>query len=191
MCGWEPRFSATECDRRWSDLDLNEDSRIGAEPGQQTAQVGSREGHASRGRRAVRPCQMQEHSAAPAGNPGSGIVVDLDDDVVQGVVTPEAVAWFIGRTFKRPIVAAVAGVFAPCDAAIDAGCRQQGWRLRATIGSPPQPPQAEPAPWRGPVTFTLIGANPGSAQDHRNGKLARNQHPTAAHTWPGRNLEKR
>src|SRR4029453_16430734 len=107
-------------------LGLNQDSRIRSEPCQQEAQVGRREGDASRGRGTLWPRHMQEHRAPPAGNARPGIVIDLDDDVVQPVVPPEAVAWFIGRAAEWPIIAAVAGVLAPGDAAIDADCWQQG-----------------------------------------------------------------
>src|SRR5262249_23669760 len=132
---------------------------------------------------------MQKHGAAPAGNPGPGVVVDLDQEVVEPILAPEPVAWLIGRAPEWLIVPAAAGVFAPGHAGGDAGRGQQGCRFRATIGAPPQPPQTELAPWRGAVTFTLVGANPGAAQYHRDGQPPRDQHPAAALTWPGGNPE--
>src|SRR5262245_22884661 len=122
---------------------------------------------------------MQEHRAASARNPGPGIVIHLDDDVIQAVVAPEPVAWFIGRTPEWPVIAAVAGVLAPGHVAVDTGGRQQGQRPWAAVGPPPQPPQAELASWCGPVAFALIGANPRAAEHHRNGQPARNQHSAA------------
>src|SRR5436853_7918709 len=105
MCGSGPRFSAAEANRGVN-LYLNRDCCLGPEPSKQPAQVASRECDASGSRRAVWPSHMQEHSAAAPGDAGPGVVVDLDDDVVEAVVAPEPVAWFIGRAAKWTIVAA-------------------------------------------------------------------------------------
>jgi hypothetical protein len=56
---------------------------------------------------------MDEHSAAAPRNTRAGVVIDLDDDVVQAILAPKPIAWFIGRPMERPIVAAVLRVFAP------------------------------------------------------------------------------
>ena len=56
---------------------------------------------------------MDEHGAAPAGDAGPRVVVDFDEEVVEVVVAPEPVAWFIGRAPERPVVAPVGRVLAP------------------------------------------------------------------------------
>jgi Zn-dependent protease with chaperone function len=56
---------------------------------------------------------MDEDRAAPAGHPWAGVVVDLDDEIVEVVVPPQPVAWFTGRLPEGAIVAAVSGILAP------------------------------------------------------------------------------
>src|SRR5262245_30324133 len=102
---------------------------------------------------------MQEYGAAPAGNPRPRVVIDFDDQVVQMVVTPEAVARLIGRATERTIVAAVTGIFAPGHGGIDADCGQPRQRLAAAVGAPPQPPEAETAARRGTIALPLVGTN--------------------------------
>ena len=98
----------------------------------------------------VRPRHMHEHRAAAAGDARAGVVVELDDEVVEAVVAPEPVAWFIGRPPERPIVAPVGRVFAPGQRRIDAPRRQPGARPRPPIGAPPQAQRAGTgrAAWR-------------------------------------------
>jgi len=80
---------------------------------------------------------MQEHGTASSGNPRTGVVVNLDNEVVQPVVAPQAVAWFIGRALERAIIAAVAGVLAPGHEGIDADYGQQRWWPWSAVGAPP------------------------------------------------------
>ena len=49
----------------------------------------------------ARPCDMDEHGAAAAGDARPRVVVDLDNQIVETVVAPEPVAWFIGRPAER------------------------------------------------------------------------------------------
>ena len=131
MCGWDRRSLVPEHSRR-EQLRLNCDPCLGPDPGEQSFEVPAAEGDASRRRRPIRPRQVQEHRAAAAGDPGTGVVVDLDDEVVEVVLPPQAVAWFIGRAAERAVVAAVSGIFAPgkvgCDALHRQEGRGRGWR---------------------------------------------------------------
>ena len=65
------------------------------------------------GRAETLPGNVDEYRAAAAGDAGPGIVVDLDDQVVEPVVTAEPVAWFIGRAPERPVIAPIRRVLAP------------------------------------------------------------------------------
>ena len=92
---------------------------------------------------------MDEHGAATAGYPGPGVVVDLDDEVVEVVVAPEAIAWFIGRAAERPIVAPICRVLAP---GIGAPDRSTGSKCAVVADDPPEttaaPYEIVPAEWR-------------------------------------------
>ncbi len=61
----------------------------------------------------ARPSHMDKHRAAATSHARTGIVIDLDENVVEPVVAPQMVAPFIGRTVKRPVVAPVGRVLAP------------------------------------------------------------------------------
>src|SRR5262249_60128391 len=69
---------------------LNCDWRARPKPRQQTSEAVCRERHASRRRRSIGPRHVHEDRAATACHPGAGIVVDLDDEIVELVVAPEA-----------------------------------------------------------------------------------------------------
>jgi hypothetical protein len=99
---------------------MNHDSTLGTEAAYQVSEVAWLQGDAARSRREAWPRDMDENSAAAAGDPRAGVVIDLDNDVVKTVVAPQPVAWFIGRPAECPIIAAVAGVFAPSIARADA-----------------------------------------------------------------------
>src|SRR6266545_3609572 len=135
MSGSVPRSSASAPDGDF--LEVNIDSRSWPKPAEDPPQVATRERDAARGRRTIRPRKVQEHRAAAPGHPRSGIVVDLDDQVVKGVVAPEPVAWFIGRPPERPVVAPIPGIFTPSHLRVDAPGGQERARLGVAIGPPP------------------------------------------------------
>jgi hypothetical protein len=56
---------------------------------------------------------MKEYGAAPASHSRPGIVVDLNNEVVERIVAAKPVAWFIGRPTEWLIVTPVARVLAP------------------------------------------------------------------------------
>ena len=118
---------------------------LGPSARQQPPQLSRPQRHAARRRAQIRPRHVHEHGAAAAGDARAGVVVDLDDEVVEPVVAPQPVAWFIGRAAERPVVAAVARVLAPGVVRRDPADRQQGARPRPAVGPPPQPQRAETA----------------------------------------------
>ncbi len=67
---------------------------------------------------------MDEDRAAALGNPWPGIVIELDDEVIEPVFAAEAVARVAGRQPDRPIVAPVARVLAPGVSGADGAGRQ-------------------------------------------------------------------
>src|SRR5262245_60412369 len=107
---------------------------------------------------------MHEDRATASGHPRTGIVVDLDDEVVEVVAAPQPVAWFIGRAPERPIIAAVRGIFAPGNIAGNALRRQQSFGPRRPVRPPPQPPEPKPAPRRAAVALALVGADARAAE---------------------------
>jgi hypothetical protein len=111
---------------------------------------------------------VQEHGAATSRDPRPGIVVYLDQDVVQPVVPPQPVAWFIGRPSEWPVVAAVAGILAPGGVGADPSNRQDSSGPPAAVGPPPDTERAEPAGRGASVPFPLIGSNAGAADRDRD-----------------------
>src|SRR5262249_56561913 len=89
-------------------------------------------------RRSVGPRHMHEHGAASACHPGAAVVVDLDDEIVEVVSSPEAVAAVAGWASKRVVIPPVGGILAPGEVGGDAAGGQQGARMPMAICPPPQ-----------------------------------------------------
>lgn len=165
MCGSAPRCSA----RARLSLRMNNDSGTSVEPGQQPPQRCPIERHATRRRSKTGPRQMDKDRAAAPGDSRAPIVVDLDDQVVEMIVTAEPVAWFIGRAAKRLIVTPVGRVLAPGVAHADAPRRQSGDRAHQAVRPPPKAQRAEPAGRRRSITLALVCGNPAAPERDRNG----------------------
>jgi hypothetical protein len=117
-------------------------------------------------RRQFRPGHVDEHGAAAARNAGPLVVVDLDDEVVQGVRAPQSVSRLTGRNSDRPVVAPVGRVFAPSVQTSDRAHRQQRPRSREAVRTPPQSDQPIAPRWRRAVSFPLVGLDTGTAKRH-------------------------
>src|SRR5579863_2034684 len=111
--------------------------------------------HAAGGRRKARPRDMDEHGAAQAGDARPRIVIELKEQVIEAVLAPEAVAWFIGRAPKAAIVAPVGWVFAPGIRSADTARRQQRPRPRL-----PPPSAAPRASARAPCSHSVFACFP-------------------------------
>jgi hypothetical protein len=95
------------------------------------------ERNAPRGRGKIRPRDVDEYGAAPSNDPGTGIVVDLDDEVIQAICPAEPIAWFIGRPPERAIIAPISGIFAPRIGGADAADGQLCTGPEQPVGPPP------------------------------------------------------
>ena len=91
-------------------------------------------------------------------------MVDFNNDIVEIVGSPQAVAWFIGRPVERPVVAPIMWVFAPGVGRPDSPNRQEHARAGQAVGPPPQPNRVKPAGGRPAVAFPLRCLDPGPAQ---------------------------
>lgn len=80
---------------------------------------------------------MQEYRAAAAGNARRGVVIDLDDEIIEVVVALESVAAVIAIQPYRPVVTAAMGVLAPAVLWLDGANRQEGSRPLVPVGAPP------------------------------------------------------
>jgi hypothetical protein len=155
------------------------DARMRTQSPQQAQQILGAESHAAGRAGAIGPSHVYEHGAAPTGDTRTGIVGNLDHQVVEVVVTPKAVARFIGRPSERTVVAAIDGILAPCQGRIDATYRHQGPGPRQAIGAPPQANQTKPSARRCAVALPLIGRNARPSEHNRNDVAATQPHATA------------
>ena len=154
---------------------MNCDSRLRPKDRKQTSQVVRRERNAARGRRSVGPRHMHEHGAASACHPGAGVVVDFDDEIVEVVGPPKAVAAVGGCPSKRAVIPSVGGILAPGEVGGDAVGGQQRLRMPVAIGPPPQADQPKSAPRGRAVALEFVGADTPSAEHDRERQRTREQ----------------
>src|SRR6201996_8321296 len=103
------------------------------------------------------PRQMQENGTAATGDARRGIVVNLDDVIVQMIVTGESVASLILREPQRPVIMPARGIFAPGVVGPDGANRQHCSRPRMPVGAPPEPLRVESAQRGTTVAFPFVG----------------------------------
>ena len=111
---------------------------------------------------------MDKYGAAPPGDAGTLVMVDFNDEIVEGIFAPQPVAWFNGRPSKRMIVAPVFGIFAPSIGLADSADWEHRSRGRAPVASPPQPQRPERAAGRPAIALALVGLNAGPAEGDRH-----------------------
>lgn len=148
-------------------------------------QIAPAKRHTSRGRCKALAGDMNEHGAAAPGYPRPGIVVDLDNQIVEAVISSKPVAWFIGRPAERVVIAAILRIFTPGVVRSNAADGQKRRRSWQPIGPPPQPDRAKSASGCAAVPLPFIGFDGASAQ--RNPQRPRRAGhqpalPTAART---------
>ena len=111
---------------------------------------------------------MQKYSAAVAGDARMGVVVDLDDKVVEMIVTLQAIAVLTGIEPHRLVVMTAGGVFAPGILGPDGANRQKCARSRVAVGTPPQLPRPKRPPRGAAIAFPLVGDDAAPAKGDRN-----------------------
>ena len=116
------------------------------------------------GRSEVLARNMDEDGAAAAGDPWPVVVIDLDDQIVEVVVSLQPVARLARAATDRAVVAAIGRVLAPGIARSDGADWQRGPGPGDSVGPPPQPLQPELSPRRSPISFPLVGKNAPPAQ---------------------------
>src|SRR5690349_23453664 len=109
---------------------------------------------------------MQEHRAAATGHARRGVVVDLDDEIVEMVVAGEPIARLLAVEADRPIVMPVRRVLAPGVLGTDRAGGQKGLRPSVTVGPPPQLPGMKRALWRAAIALALVGQDAAAAKGH-------------------------
>lgn len=109
---------------------------------------------------------MNEHRAPAPGHPRPDIMVDFDKEVIEAVVAPQPVAWFIGRPSDGTVVIPIGGLFTPSGGPRYAPGRQQCARARELIRPPPQSQRTKLATWRPAIALAFIRYDTASPQSH-------------------------
>ena len=130
---------------------------------------------------------MQKHRAAAAGDARAGVVIDLDDEIVEMIVAPQPVAALFRMQPHRAVVMAIAGILAPRFFRPDGADGQKRPRSRMPVRAPPQPQRPERAPGRAAVALALVGLDAAASQRDRDGLAAGGQPAAGALTCRGAN----
>jgi len=163
---------------------MNYDPRMRADARQQPAQRVQSKRDTAGGRREAFACGMDEDRATAPGDARPGIVVDLDNEVVERVGAGEPVgAAFLCHGY-RPVIAPVRGILAPAVVRLNPPGRQQGRWPRVAVGAPPQPVRMKAAARRRAVTLALVGFNAAASERHRQGQRTGDQPPLACPARP-------
>jgi hypothetical protein len=80
---------------------------------------------------------VDKNRAASAGDAGSGVVVEFDDEVVEPVFPPQTIPLLIWTALDGIIIPTMCGIFDPRVVWLDWLGRQQGWRMWKAVGAPP------------------------------------------------------
>src|ERR1700761_9440828 len=118
---------------------------------------------------------MKEYGAAATGDRGLRIVINLDDEIIEMIITAEPVASLVLPEVDGPIVTPAVGVFTPGVFRADRANGQKGRWPRVTVGAPPQPPGPESTARSTAVALALVGNDSAASQGHRNQVRARHQ----------------
>ena len=146
--------------------------------------------HASRRWRKAFAGHVQEYRAAAAGDAWRAVVVDLDNKIVEMVVTLEPVAAVIAIQPYRLVVVSARRVFAPGVLGPDGPNRQECPRPRMTVGAPPQLPWPKRASWGPAVAFALIGPDAAAPECDRYGLPISGQPASAGIAGGGANPDR-
>jgi hypothetical protein len=112
---------------------------------------------------------MQKHRAAAAGDARPGVVIDLDDEIVEMIVAPEPVAALIRTQPQRLVVVTILRVLAPGVFRADGAHGEKRGRPSMPVRPPPQLPRPECAFWRAAVAFALAGLDAAAPERNLDG----------------------
>src|SRR5436305_14976482 len=118
---------------------------------------------------------MQEHRAAAAGDARAGVVIELDDEIIEMILAPEPIAAALRIHSQRLVVAAIRGILAPRVLRGDGAYGKKRRRFWMPVGAPPQLPRPECAFRRGAVAFALVRLYAAAPQRYRDGSAGRDQ----------------
>lgn len=118
---------------------------------------------------------MEKYSAAAAGDPRPGIVINLDDEIVEMVVASKPVPGIALLQADRLVIAPVVRVFAPGILGANRSNGKEGVWPRMTVRAPPEPTRLEGAFWRTTIALTFVGQDAGAPERDGNGKPAPGQ----------------
>jgi hypothetical protein len=134
---------------------------------------------------------MKEHGTAAAGDRGLRVVIDLDDEIIEVIVTREPVAAILTAKLDRLVIKAARRVFTPGILGTDGANRQKRLWPRRAIGAPPQSPWPE-SPFRGSsVALALAGDDSTSPQRDRDRVLTGHEPAAAGVTGSSPDLNRR
>src|SRR5579871_662818 len=122
---------------------------------------------------------MKKHCAAATGNRGPRVVIDLDDEIVEVVVTRQPVAAAVAAKFQWPVVMAAGGVFAPGVVGTNRADGQKCLRPWRAVGAPPQSLRPERPLWGAAVALALVGDDSAAPQGNRD-RVQPGHEPAAA-----------
>src|SRR6185437_16860030 len=125
--------------------------------------------HAAGGRPEIFARQMQKHRAAAASDAWPGVVVDLDDEIIKMVLARQPVSGFLAGEPDRPVIMAIARVFAPGVLGPDRMNGQMRPRPRMAVGPPPQFSGVKHTPRRAAVALALVSEDATAPECDRNG----------------------
>src|SRR6218665_1819386 len=107
---------------------------------------------------------MQKDCAPPSGDPRPGVLVDLDDKVVEMVLARQPVTVISMIEADWPIVVPVRRIFAPPVNFCDGADRQEGARTWMTVGAPPQPNRTKCPTGRSTIAFAFVRLDSAAAK---------------------------
>jgi len=116
---------------------MNLDSCSRGQSSQQNSKIAAAQRNAAFGRPKAGTRDVNEHGTPTTGNARPRIVVDFDNQIIEMVVSAQAIAWFIGRAAKWPIIAPVGGVLAPSVRRADWATWQERSGTESAICLPP------------------------------------------------------
>src|SRR5262245_30946919 len=134
---------------------------------------------------------MQEHGAAAPGDPRAGVVVDLDNEIVEVVVTRQAVAARPALQANRLVVVPVGRVFAPGILGTDRPHGKMRFRADMAVGPPPQPRGKEDAAGGAAVALALVGLDAATTERNRYGPAISGEPAPAGVSRSGVNADHR